>query len=91
MSEFVFKEMNSQLAFQEHLHAIEDRLAQCERLQAMLQESAVHWCFYPVVRAIQALRGVQFTVAVGLIAETRRAVPLRFSTAGHGVAGDDAE
>lgn len=69
LSEFVFKEMNSQLAFQEHLHAIEDRLAQCERLQAMLQESAVHWRFYPVVRAIQALRGVQFTVAVGLIAE----------------------
>ena len=69
LSQFVFNETNSQLAFQEHLHAIEDRLAQCERLQAMLQESAVHWRFYPVVRAIQALRGVQFTVAVGLIAE----------------------
>jgi hypothetical protein len=61
--------MNSQLAFQEHLHAIEDRLAQCERLQAMLQESATAWRFYPAIRAIQALRGVQFTVAVGLIAE----------------------
>lgn len=61
--------MNSQLAFQEHLHAIEDRLAQCERLQTMLQESATGWRFYPVIRAIQALRGVQFTVAVGLIAE----------------------
>jgi transposase len=69
LAKFVFQEMNSQLAFQEHLHAIEDRLAQCERLQAMLQESATRWRFYPVIRAIQALRGVQFTVAVGLIAE----------------------
>ena len=37
LSKFVFKEVNSQLAFQEHLHAIEDRLAQCERVQAMLR------------------------------------------------------
>jgi transposase len=69
LAKFVFDQMNSQLAFQEHLHAIEDRLAQCERIQAMLQESATRWRFYPVIRAIQALRGVQFTVAVGLIAE----------------------
>lgn len=69
LAKFVFNQMNSQLAFQEHLQAIEDRLAQCERIQAMLQESATRWRFYPVIRAIQALRGVQFTVAVGLIAE----------------------
>jgi transposase len=69
LAKFVFPEMNSQLAFQEHLHAIEDRLAQCERLQAMLQESATHWRFYPIIRAIQALRGVKFTVAVGLMAK----------------------
>jgi transposase len=69
LARFVFKESNSQLAFQEHLHAIEDRLAQCERVQALLREAAVHWHFYPAIRAIQALRGVQFKVAVGLIAE----------------------
>ncbi len=69
LAKFVFQETNSQLAFQEHLHAIEDRLAQCERVQTLLRESAVHWRFYPAIRAIQALRGVQFKVAVGLIAE----------------------
>lgn len=69
LARFVFREANSQLAFQEHLRAIDDRLAQCERLQALLQESATRWRFYPLIRAIQALRGVQFTVAVGLIAE----------------------
>ncbi len=69
LSRFVFKETNSQLAFQEHLHAIEDRFAQCERLEAMLREAACRWRFYPLIQAIQALRGVQFTVAVGLIAE----------------------
>jgi transposase len=69
LAKFVFKEMNSQLAFQEHLHAINDRLAQCERIESLLRESAVHWRFYPAIRALQALRGVQFKVAVGLIAE----------------------
>ena len=69
LAKFVFKETNSQLAFHEHRHAIEDRLAQCERVERLLRESAPHWRFYPAIRVIQALRGVQFKVAVGLIAE----------------------
>lgn len=69
LARFVFKETNSQLAFQEHLHAIEDRLAQCERVETLLREAAPQWRFYPAIHAIQALRGVQFKVAVGLIAE----------------------
>lgn len=34
-----------------------------------MREAAPAWRFYPVVQAIQALRGVQFTVAISLIAE----------------------
>lgn len=49
LARFVFREANSQLAFQEHLRAIDDRLAQCERLQALLQESATRWRFYPPI------------------------------------------
>ena len=69
LAKLVFKESLSQLAFQEHLHSIEDRIAQCERLERLLREAAVHWRFYPAIRALQALRGVQFKVAVGLLAE----------------------
>jgi hypothetical protein len=35
LARFVFKGPNSQLASQEHLHAIEDRLAQCARVEAL--------------------------------------------------------
>src|SRR3546814_102502 len=43
LSEFTFPEPCSQLAFQEHLRTIEDRLAQCQRIEAMLREVAPSW------------------------------------------------
>jgi transposase len=57
------------LAFNEHRRTIEDRLAQCERLQTALREAVQHWRFYPAVLALQAMRGIQFTSAVGLLSE----------------------
>ena len=69
LARFVLPRANSQLAFQEHLHSIDDRLAQCERLERLLREAAIEWRFYPVMQALQALRGVQFTVAIGMLAE----------------------
>jgi transposase len=81
LAKFVFPQSNSQLAFQEHLRTIEDRLAQCDRLEALLREASLNWRFYPVIQAIQALRGVQFKVAVGLIAEIGELS--RFASAPH--------
>jgi len=69
LSEFTFESAWQQLAFEEHRRTIEDRLAQCERLEAALREAVVTWRFYPVVLALQTMRGVQFTTAVGLLAE----------------------
>jgi len=69
LSEFVFVETWSQLAFQEHRQCIEDRTAQCARLEGLLRDAAPEWRFNPVIRALQALRGVQFAVAVGFVAE----------------------
>lgn len=69
ISEFAFPAPWSQLAFEEHRRTVEDRLAQCHRLEMALREAAPQWRFAPVIEAIQALRGVQFTAAVGLIAE----------------------
>jgi transposase len=57
------------LAFTECRRSIEDRLAQCERLQTALREAVQHWRFYPAVLALQAMRGIQFTSAVGLLSE----------------------
>ena len=69
LSECVFATPWSQIAFEEHRRAIDERVAQCERLEKALREAAPQWHWYPVVEAIQALRGVQFTVAITLIAE----------------------
>lgn len=69
LSEFTFPEPWSQIAFEEHRRAIEDRLAQCARLEQALRDAAPQWRFHPVILALQALRGVQFTVAVGVLAE----------------------
>lgn len=69
LSEFTFPQSWSQLAFEEHRRSIEDRLAQCVRLESMLRDAAPQWRFYPALQSLQALRGVQFTVALGLLAE----------------------
>lgn len=69
LSRFTFAETWSQMAFEEHRRSIEDRLAQCQRLELLLRQQVPHWRLYPVVQALQALRGVQFIVAVGLAAE----------------------
>ncbi len=42
---------------------------QCSRLEAALREAVVNWRFYPAVLGLQAMRGVQFTTAIGMLAE----------------------
>jgi len=69
LSTFSFDSGWQQLAFNEHRRTIEDRLAQCERLETALREAVVSWRFYPAVLALQAMRGIQFTSAVGLTSE----------------------
>ena len=69
LSKYTFENAWRQLAFDEHRRTIEDRLAQCARLEAMLREAVTEWRFYPVIEALQAMRGIQFITAVGLISE----------------------
>ncbi len=40
LSEFTFAESGSQLAFEEHRRSMEDRLAQCQRLEQALRDAA---------------------------------------------------
>ncbi|HEY3597107.1 MAG TPA: IS110 family transposase [Paraburkholderia sp.] len=69
LSQYSFGNEWQQLAFEEHRRTIEDRLAQCDRLEAALREAVLNWRFFPAVLGLQTMRGVQFTAAVGMLAE----------------------
>ena len=58
-----------QIVFQEYLRTINEQNERLARLEQALREQVEHWWLAPVVEAVQALRGVQFTTAVTLIAE----------------------
>jgi transposase len=55
--------------FQEYVRAINEHTERLQRLEQELHEQVQSWRLQPVVEALQALRGVQFTVAVTIIAE----------------------
>jgi transposase len=58
-----------QIVFQEYVRAVSEQTARLQRLEAELQALVPTWRWAPVVEALQALRGVQFTAAVTLMAE----------------------
>jgi transposase len=54
---------------QKDVRAVQEHTERLQRLEHELHEHGQTWRLYPVVEALQALRGVQFTVAVTLVAE----------------------
>jgi transposase len=58
-----------QIVFQESVRAVDEQVDRIQRLDAELVERAPAWRLYPVVQALQALRGVQFLVAITVVAE----------------------
>lgn len=58
-----------QLAFDECRRAIEGRLAQRDRHEVALRDAAVDLRFHPAILGLQAIRVLQFTTAVGMLAE----------------------
>jgi transposase len=69
LSEVVCPTPTQQIVFQEYVRAVQEHTERLQRLEQELHEHVQAWRLYPVVEALQALRGVQFTVAVTLIAE----------------------
>lgn len=53
----------------DHLHAVEQATARVERLTKDIAELVESWSLKPLVKALQALRGVQLVTAVTLAAE----------------------
>jgi len=58
-----------QIVFQESLRAVDEQVDRVQRLADELRERAPAWRLYPVVQALQALRGVQFLVAITVVTE----------------------
>jgi transposase len=57
-----------QIVFQEYVRAVNEPTERLQRLEHELQEQVHTWRLQPVVEALQAWRGGQFTVAVTIIA-----------------------
>jgi transposase len=69
LSEVVCPTPAQQIVFQEYVRAVTEHTERLQRLEQELQGHVKTWRLQPVVEALQALRGVQFTVAVTLVAE----------------------
>ena len=69
LSEVVCPTPAQQIVFQEYVRAVTEHMERLQRLEQELQEHVKSWRLNPVVEALQALRGVQFTVAVTTVAE----------------------
>jgi transposase len=69
LSEVVCPTPAQQIVFQEYVRAVTEHTERLQRLEQELQEQVKSWRLNPVVEALQALRGVQFTVAVTTVAE----------------------
>jgi transposase len=58
-----------QIVFQEYVRTVSERQERLDRIDTELREQVPGWRLLPVVEAVQALRGVAFTVAVTVVAE----------------------
>jgi len=69
LTEIVLPHPCQQIVLQEMIQTISERMARLKRLDNELTHQVKQWRYYPVVKAIQALRGVRLLIATGLITE----------------------
>jgi transposase len=69
LSEVVCPTSAQHIVFQEYVRAVNEHTERLGRLEQELQDQVNSWRLHPVVQALQALRGVQFTVALTTVAE----------------------
>lgn len=69
LSEVVCPPPAQHIVFQEDVRAVNEPTARLQRLEQELHAQVKSWRLNPVVDALQALRGVQFMVAVTTVAE----------------------
>jgi transposase len=69
LAEVVCPTPAQQIVFQEYVRAVHEQTERLQRLEQELQEQLKAWRLQPMVEALQALRGMQLTVAVTMVAE----------------------
>jgi transposase len=69
LSEVVCPTSAQQIVFQEYVRAVTEQTERLARLEQELTAPVQTWRLAPVVEALQALRGIQFTVAVTTVAD----------------------
>ena len=69
LTELVLPHPAQQIVLQEFIQTINKRITRLERLDNALFHHVYQWRYYPVVKAIQAMRGVRLLVAAGVVAE----------------------
>jgi transposase len=69
LSEVVCATAAQQIVFQEYVRAVTEQTERVGRLETELHEAVKGWRMHPVVEAIQALRGLELTGAIILVAE----------------------
>lgn len=69
LTELILPHPAQQIVLQEYLQTVEERMRRLERLDNELQHQVYQWRYYPVVKAIQAMRGLRLIVAAGVVSE----------------------
>src|SRR5262249_44050932 len=69
LSEVICPTPAQQIVFQEDVRAVHEHTERLQRLEQALPDHVQAWRLHPVVEALQALRGVQCTVAVTMVAD----------------------
>ncbi len=68
LTEMILPHPAQQIVLQEMIQIINERMNRLQRLDNELVHYVKQWRYYPVIKAVQAMRGVRLLVAVGVIA-----------------------
>jgi len=77
MGEQSFGSPQQHFVFGEGVRRIEEAQARCERLDQMLKEAMEGWSMVPLVKSLQALRGVGLVIAATLVTEIGDLTPFQ--------------
>jgi len=69
LTELILPHPAQQIVIQEYITTLNERFARLDRLDNELKHHVFKWRYYPVVQALQAMRGIKLIVAAGVIAE----------------------
>ncbi|KGJ87816.1 IS110 family transposase [Colwellia psychrerythraea] len=69
LTELILPHPSQQIVLQEMIQVITERIQREKRLANELFHQVKSWRFYPVVKALQAVRGVRLLIATGIVAE----------------------